>query len=117
MKNCKQSSVEIRKYMFIRPPSIDSLRERLEARGTETPESLELRYGAACCHDKLFIDEFDRLRNASSEIAECEKLDFDTVIVNDDLEKAYSQFKEAMADSIASVHDSVNAREDGAKAV
>ncbi len=51
--------------IFIQPPSLDSLRKRLVARGTETPESLDLR-----------------MRNAEVEMAAAPE--YDHVVVNED---------------------------------
>lgn len=61
-------------YVFIAPPSLDALRRRLEARGTETPESLSLR-----------------LNNARGELEAAPEFDF--VVVNDDLETAYEELR------------------------
>jgi guanylate kinase len=58
--------------LFIRPPSIDVLEERLRARGTETDASLRTR-----------------LQRAREELTY--EPHFDTVIVNDDLEMAISE--------------------------
>jgi len=58
--------------IFIRPPSLDVLKERLKQRGTENEESLRLR-----------------LERASMEM-EYED-NFDEVVVNEDLEAAYDQ--------------------------
>ncbi|MBI5499459.1 MAG: guanylate kinase [Deltaproteobacteria bacterium] len=55
--------------IFILPPSLDELRRRLQQRGTETAESLELRY-----------------RNALREIEAYPQ--FDYLVVNDDVERA-----------------------------
>lgn len=55
--------------LFIEPPSIDELRKRLQARGTETPESLEARISKAA-FELTFKDRFDH------------------VILNDQLERA-----------------------------
>lgn len=55
--------------VFILPPSLAVLRERLRQRGTETPESLELRF-----------------RNALREIEAYPQ--FDYLVVNDELERA-----------------------------
>lgn len=67
--------------IFIAPPSIDTLRRRLEGRGTETPQQIQ-----------------DRLNKAQEEI------DFgrraDTVIVNDDLETAVAQVGRAIKDFV-----------------
>jgi guanylate kinase len=58
--------------IFIEAPSETELRKRLEKRGTETPESIEVRLNKAT-HEKQF-KEF-----------------FDAVIVNDVLEKAQKE--------------------------
>lgn len=55
--------------IFIEPPSLDVLRERLLGRGSETPESLELRLHTAE-EEMLLRDRYDE------------------VIVNDDLDRA-----------------------------
>lgn len=55
--------------VFIQPPSIETLRERLTGRGTDTPEVIE-----------------DRIARASFELTFADK--FDRVVVNDNLEKA-----------------------------
>lgn len=55
--------------LFIQPPSIDVLRQRLSTRGTETPQSLE-----------------ERIQKATYEMTFASK--FDKVVVNDLLEKA-----------------------------
>lgn len=59
--------------IFIEPPSLDVLRERLLGRGSETPESLELR-----------------LHTAEGEMALRDR--YDEIIVNDDLERATEEF-------------------------
>jgi guanylate kinase len=58
--------------VFILPPSFEVLRERLCARGTDTPESLEVR-----------------LRNAPDELRQYSL--FDYVIINDEVERAVKQ--------------------------
>lgn len=58
--------------IFIQPPSIEALRNRLEKRGTDAPEVIE-----------------KRLQRAEYELTFADK--FDTVIVNDDLEKAQAE--------------------------
>lgn len=55
--------------LFIQPPSIEELRKRLTGRGTEGAEEIEKRIG-----------------RAEYELTFAEK--FDTVVINDDLEKA-----------------------------
>ena len=58
--------------VFILPPSLETLRERLLARGTDTAESLAIR-----------------LRNAPEELSQYSS--FDYVILNDDVDRATSQ--------------------------
>jgi guanylate kinase len=58
--------------IFILPPSYDVLRQRLIARGTDSPEELELR-----------------LRNAPEELQQYSA--FDYVIINDEIDKAVGQ--------------------------
>jgi len=58
--------------IFILPPSFEVLRERLIARGTDTPQELEVR-----------------LRNAPNELRQYSK--FDYVIINDQVERAAAQ--------------------------
>ena len=70
--NIKQFYGERALSIFIQPPSIEALRQRLEGRGTDTPEVIE-----------------DRLAKASYELTFAPK--FDKVIVNDDLEKAQAE--------------------------
>ena len=55
--------------IFIEPPSVDELKKRLSTRGTETAESIATRVSKAA-YELSFKEHFD------------------TVIVNDDLEKA-----------------------------
>ena len=55
--------------LFIQPPSIERLRERLERRGTDAPEVIERR-----------------LAKAETELSFAPK--YDAVVVNDDLEEA-----------------------------
>lgn len=61
--------------IFIRPPSLDVLRERLRGRGTETEESLALR-----------------LANAEGELARAPE--FRHVVLNDRLDDAVSEVKD-----------------------
>ena len=75
--NIKQFSSERALSIFIQPPSIEALRQRLEGRGTDTPEVIE-----------------DRLAKASYELTFAPK--FDKVIVNDDLEKAQAETLEVL---------------------
>ena len=72
------------KYVFIEPPSLEVLEARLRARGTETEASLERRLGAAA-------GELEYGRG---------KGNFDLVIVNDSVEKAYSQLRQLLLPGI-----------------
>jgi guanylate kinase len=63
--------------IFIEPPSVAALKARLESRGTETPESLAAR-----------------VNKASYEISF--KHHFNTIILNDDLEKACKQTEQTI---------------------
>lgn len=63
--------------VFIQPPSIDELRRRLVSRATDTPEVIE-----------------DRIARAEYELSFAPK--FDAVIINNDLETAEKNAKEAI---------------------
>ncbi len=58
--------------LFIQAPSVEELRRRLEARGTETPQTLQERLDKAA-YELSFSDKFDR------------------IIVNDNLERAIEE--------------------------
>lgn len=60
--------------IFIQPPSIDALRERLSDRGTETQASIDERLAKAQ-YELSFAHEFDK------------------IVVNDELERAYEEVK------------------------
>ena len=62
------------KVIFIEPPSIEELEKRLRNRGTDS--------------DKVILE---RVENARKELMR--KLDFDQIILNDDVEKAYQNLK------------------------
>lgn len=71
-----KGGINIKKYygndamsLFIQPPSVDELRERLIGRATDTPEAIEERLAKAA-YELTFAPQFDK------------------VIVNDDLETA-----------------------------
>lgn len=67
--------------IFIEPPSIQALRDRLENRGTETPEVIDGRVGRA---------EFEMT------FAPC----YDRVVINDNLETAVAETEKIIADYI-----------------
>lgn len=64
-------------FVFILPPSVETLKERLEKRGTETADVISKRVAEA-------RGEIEKAYN------------YDYVIVNDDLDTAVSQFIEAV---------------------
>jgi guanylate kinase len=67
--------------VFIAPPSLQALRERLERRGTDTAEAME-----------------QRLRTAQTELAA--QSEFGHVIVNDQIERATDELASIVAQSL-----------------
>ena len=63
--------------IFIQPPSLEVLQQRLEARGTDTPESIQKRIGKA--QEEMGYAPY-----------------FDTIIINDDLDMAKRQIVKAV---------------------
>ncbi|KAE9548444.1 hypothetical protein FO519_008341 [Halicephalobus sp. NKZ332] len=87
VRNIKKTDLNP-KYILIRAPTIDALRERLTARGSESAESLEIR-----------------LKHAKEDL-EAVKKDpslFNHVIINDDLEVAYQEFLQAIKEELDTV--------------
>lgn len=72
--------------IFIAPPSIEALEQRLRDRGTETEEKIQLRLGNA-------RGEMQFMNNKSL---------FDFVVINDDFEQSYLQFREMIEEHILS---------------
>lgn len=68
--------------IFIQPPSVEELKKRLEARGTETPESLNQRLSKAE-YELSFAPQFDR------------------TVVNDNLETAVVDTEAVIKDFLA----------------
>ena len=68
--------------VFVRPPSIETLRQRLQSRGTDTAEVIE-----------------QRIARAEFELSFADK--FDTVIVNDDLATACREVEAAVKEFLA----------------
>ena len=75
--NIQKKYLENSLSLFIEPPSLEELRRRLEARGTETPESLQAR-----------------INKASYELSLKNK--FDRIIINDKLERACKEAEEVV---------------------
>lgn len=69
------------KFLFVAPPSIEELKKRLTGRGTETEESIA-----------------KRLEAATREMEFSKTGVHDKIIVNNDLNEAYKQFKEFILD-------------------
>lgn len=82
-KNIKEIYGDDALSVFISPPSLDVLEERLVARGTESEETLKTR-----------------IQRAEKEMAFASQ--FDTVVVNDDLDTAYSRIKQIVSSYINS---------------
>lgn len=65
-------------YLFVAPPSLEVLEERLRGRGTESEESVRRRLGNALCELEYGMQEGH----------------FDHVVVNDDIDRATKDFEE-----------------------
>ncbi|XP_032093271.1 guanylate kinase isoform X2 [Thamnophis elegans] len=77
-------------YISVQVPSIEILEKRLRERQTETEESLQKRLQAAATDMEL-----------SKEAGL-----FDMIIINDDLEEAYTKLKNILAEEIEKVQES-----------
>ncbi|XP_045582117.1 guanylate kinase isoform X2 [Procambarus clarkii] len=71
-------------FVFIKPPSIEVLTKRLQGRGTETEEKLNIRLATA-------IEELEYGAVEGN---------FDIVIVNNDVDEAYQQLREFILPAI-----------------
>lgn len=72
--------------VFIQAPSIEELRNRLEARGTDSPEAIQKRVGKAA-EEMMYADKFDK------------------ILINDDLQTAYAQAERIVGDFIVDGSD------------
>jgi guanylate kinase len=72
--------------VWIAPPSLDALRARLRARGTETSEQIEARIARATSEIEYSLQ------------ARC----FDKIILNEDLDDAFAALKSALDERLAS---------------
>jgi guanylate kinase len=77
--NIKQFYGDRALSLFIQPPSIEALRERLIGRATDSPEIIESRIAKAS-HELTYADKFDK------------------IIVNDQLEKAQEEALNTLID-------------------
>lgn len=75
MKQVKKTDLNAR-YLFLQPPSVEILEKRLRGRGTDKEE-----------------DILARLKQAENEIEFAKTGVHDQIIINDDLEKAWSEFE------------------------
>ncbi|KAM0787514.1 hypothetical protein ACM66B_003586 [Microbotryomycetes sp. NB124-2] len=75
-------------YIFVAPPSLKSLRERLSGRGTETDEAMQARLAAA-------VGEIEYAKTGA----------FDIVVVNDELDRAYGVLRKVVVDGETSGGD------------
>lgn len=80
VRSCRALGFDAGAYVFIAPPDLESLEARLRARGTETEDRIQRRLAAAV-----------------GEIEASKTMQWDAVIVNDDLDRAYSVLREATA--------------------
>ncbi|GAB1606948.1 guanylate kinase-like isoform X1, partial [Argonauta hians] len=87
VKNIKQSGIEA-KYLFIEPPSVDELENRLRKRASETPDTLKKRLNTAAA-----ALEYARQPNV-----------YDHIIINDDKDKAYAKLKEVLKEQMDKVN-------------
>lgn len=67
-------------FIFLSPPSLSALRERLSGRGTETPEAVTARLNAS-------TNEIEYARTPNA---------YHAVVVNDDLDSAYEKLKKCI---------------------
>lgn len=81
MKQVKKTDLNAR-FLFLSPPSIEVLEQRLRGRGTDDEESVRKRLQQA---EKEM--EYSKQEGAH-----------DIVVVNDDLEKAYKEVEEWVVD-------------------
>lgn len=89
-------------FVFIKPPSVDELKNRLERRNTESKESLDMRLNTAIKeieYGKLFHIFYDIVPIICF-IAATQPGNFDAIIINDNLEHAYQQLKEYVENNV-----------------
>lgn len=77
MKSIKKTDLDAR-FLFLQPPSLEILEERLRGRGTDKEEAIN-----------------ERLTQAKNELEYAKQPGVhDRIIINDDLEKAWLEFRE-----------------------
>lgn len=85
-------------FIFIAPPSLAVLRQRLEARKTDTPEAIN-----------------KRLAMTASEMAYARQGGHNVIVKNDDLNRAYGVFKSAIQGTLQGNGDELPAEEEEEK--
>lgn len=83
-------------YVFISPPTFETLQQRLEGRATDSKDAIERRLNMA-------LEELAFARQPDS---------FHCVIVNDDLAKAYEKLRAIVNDDFSGPFDQVPAEDD-----
>lgn len=81
VKQVKRTDLNAR-FLFLAPPSLEELERRLRGRGTETEDSLNKRLAQA-------KNELEYARQPGAH---------DKIVVNDDLEKAYTELRDWIVD-------------------
>ncbi|KAF7714714.1 Guanylate kinase [Penicillium ucsense] len=81
VKQVKNSDLNAR-FLFLAPPSMEELERRLRSRGTETEDSLRQRLDQA-------VNELEFAKQPGAH---------DKIVVNDDLEKAYTELRDWVVD-------------------
>ncbi|KAJ5129216.1 uncharacterized protein N7515_005255 [Penicillium bovifimosum] len=81
VKQVKRTDLQAR-FLFLAPPSLEVLEQRLRGRGTETEESLQKRLAQA-------RNELEYAKQPGAH---------DKIVVNDDLEKAYIELRDWVVD-------------------
>ncbi|KAI7688183.1 Guanylate kinase [Sarcoptes scabiei] len=89
VKNLKKTNLNPR-FVFIKPPNLEALEERLRGRGTETEESLRRRLDRAI--DELRFGQIEGM--------------FDLIITNDDIDQAYSILREFVVEDVEALKKS-----------
>jgi len=84
VRNFKNSKLPA-KYILIRPPELDVLKDRLESRGTETADSINKRL-------RLAEKDLEALKSNADL--------FDYEVVNDELDEAYRNFVNLIVDDL-----------------
>lgn len=75
VKQVKKSHLDAR-FLFLQPPSVEVLEQRLRGRGTDKEEAI-----------------LERLKQAEKELEFAKTGVHDQIVVNDDLEKAWDDFE------------------------